>query len=52
MIPSLLFILSYAMTNFCGVYTTKLLGATARTTIEQCRTLIVWIVGVAIGWET
>jgi len=51
-IPSICFILSYCMTNFFGVWTTQTLGATARTTIEQCRTLTVWFVGLALGWES
>jgi len=51
-IPSLCFILTYCMTNFFGVWTTQTLGATARTTIEQCRTLTVWFVGLGLGWES
>lgn len=52
LIPSVILMMSYGVTNFCGVYTTKILGATARTTIEQCRTLVVWIFGIGVGWET
>jgi len=52
MIPSLCLILSYGLGNYFGMWTTQLLGATARTTIEQCRTLLVWCVGLIVGWET
>ena len=44
-------ILSIAFFNYFGLTITKILSATARSTIDACRTISVWIVGLIIGWE-
>lgn len=44
-------VFSIAFFNFFGISVTKYLSATHRTTIDSCRTLFVWIVSMAIGWE-
>ena len=44
-------ICSVAVFNFSGVSVTKLISATSRTTIDACRTLLVWIVSLALAWE-
>jgi len=44
-------ILSIAFFNYFGLTITKILSATARSTIDACRTLSVWAVGLIIGWE-
>ena len=36
---------------FTGVTVTKKAGALARSTVETCRALIIWIISILIGWE-
>ncbi|KAF3990602.1 hypothetical protein FT663_01677 [Candidozyma haemuli var. vulneris] len=38
--------------NFCGVSLTQELSATARSTIDSCRTLLVWLFAMVLGWES
>ncbi|CDK29810.1 unnamed protein product [Kuraishia capsulata CBS 1993] len=38
--------------NFFGLSLTDRLSATARSTIDTSRTLLVWIVSLALGWES
>lgn len=38
--------------NFFGLSVTRTVSATARSTIDTCRTLFIWIVSLALGWET
>lgn len=38
--------------NFCGLLLTHQLSATARSTIDSCRTLLVWLFAMALGWES
>mmetsp|Transcript_20102 Transcript_20102/g.37344 ORF Transcript_20102/g.37344 Transcript_20102/m.37344 type:complete len:401 (+) Transcript_20102:3181-4383(+) len=45
------FILSICVFNFTGVTTTKLTTSLARSTIDTARTLFVWGISLAIGWE-
>lgn len=38
--------------NFFGLSVTRLISATARSTIDTCRTLFIWIVSLGLGWES
>lgn len=38
--------------NFFGLSVTKTVSATARSTIDTCRTLFIWIVSLGLGWES
>ncbi|KNC85834.1 hypothetical protein SARC_02017 [Sphaeroforma arctica JP610] len=44
-------IFSIAFFNFFGISVTKQLSATHRTTIDSCRTILIWGVSMALGWE-
>jgi len=44
-------VLSIAVFNFFGVTVTKRLSGSARATIDACRTLMVWLVALQLGWE-
>lgn len=52
LITSFGIMVSIATFNFFGVTLTSELNATARSTIDTCRTLLVWVVSLAIGWES
>ncbi|PWN28336.1 hypothetical protein BDZ90DRAFT_218716 [Jaminaea rosea] len=43
--------LSIALFNGCGLAVTRALSATARSTIDTCRTLGIWIGSLLLGWE-
>ncbi|XP_011270421.1 hypothetical protein, variant [Capsaspora owczarzaki ATCC 30864] len=45
------YIFSIAFFNFCGVSITKFLSATHRSTIDSCRTVVVWVFSLIVGWE-
>lgn len=51
-ISSALIMVCISMFNFCGISLTHQLSATARSTIDSCRTLLVWLVAMALGWES
>lgn len=38
--------------NFCGISLTHQLSATARSTVDSCRTLLVWLFAMSLGWES
>jgi hypothetical protein len=38
--------------NSFGLAVTRSVSATARSTIDTCRTLFIWIVSLGLGWET
>ncbi|MBZ6370413.1 MAG: hypothetical protein LBE44_00430 [Microbacterium hominis] len=42
---------SIALFNFCGLAVTRSVSATARSTIDSCRTLLIWAVSLLLGWE-
>jgi hypothetical protein len=44
-------IFSIAFFNFSGVTVTKHASATARSTIDVSRTVLIWIVELAMGWN-
>lgn len=52
LLSSLLIMVCISMFNFCGISLTHQLSATARSTIDSCRTLLVWIVAMVLGWES
>jgi drug/metabolite transporter (DMT)-like permease len=42
----------YSGFNFFGLSVTRNVSATARSTIDTCRTLFIWIVSLFLGWES
>ncbi|KAG1455843.1 hypothetical protein G6F56_006970 [Rhizopus delemar] len=44
--------LSIAFFNWFGLSITSAVSATARSTIDACRTLFIWMVSLYLGWET
>lgn len=42
---------SIAFFNFFGLSVTRSVSATARSTIDTCRTLGIWLVSLGLGWE-
>jgi drug/metabolite transporter (DMT)-like permease len=51
-VSSILIMISIGGFNFFGLSVTKTVSATARSTIDTCRTLFIWIVSLGLGWET
>ena len=51
-ISSILIMISIGGFNFFGISVTRSVSATARSTIDTSRTLFIWIVSLALGWET
>ena len=51
-ISSFLIMLSIGGFNFFGLSVTRTVSATSRSTIDTCRTLFIWIVSLALHWET
>ncbi len=51
-ISSVLIMISIGGFNFFGLSVTRTVSATARSTIDTCRTLFIWIVSLGLGWET
>lgn len=49
---SVLIMISIAAFNYFGITLTHILSATARSTIDSCRTLLVWILALLFGWES
>lgn len=52
LVSSLLILLSIAAFNYCGLSITHRISATARSTVDTCRTLLVWIVAISMHWES
>ena len=51
-ISSILIMLSIGGFNFFGLSVTRTVSATSRSTIDTSRTLFIWIVSLALHWET
>lgn len=51
-ISSILIMFSIGGFNFFGMSVTRSVSATARSIIDTCRTLFIWIVSLALGWES
>ena len=49
---SVFIIVSIALFNATGVAITKYASAAQRSTIDTSRTLLIWMVSLALGWET
>ena len=41
-----------AVYNFTGVTITKKVNSLTRSVLDVTRTLVIWIFGLLIGWET
>ncbi|KAI0180883.1 hypothetical protein GGR52DRAFT_9593 [Hypoxylon sp. FL1284] len=50
-ITSIFVMLSIGGFNFFGLSVTRSVSSTARSTIDSCRTLFIWIVSLGLGWE-
>ncbi|GAA6029301.1 hypothetical protein JCM8097_003611 [Rhodosporidiobolus ruineniae] len=48
---SFVIMVSIALFNFCGLAVTRTVSATARSTIDTCRTIGIWAVSLFLGWE-
>ena len=44
--------ISIAFFNFAGISVTKELTATTRMVLDSVRTLVIWVVSMAIGWQS
>lgn len=51
-VSSVLIMISIGGFNFFGLSVTRSVSATARSTIDTCRTLFIWVVSLGLGWET
>ncbi|XP_067999018.1 solute carrier family 35 member F6, partial [Melanerpes formicivorus] len=43
---------SIAFFNFAGISITKEISATTRMVLDSLRTLVIWAISLALGWET
>lgn len=43
--------ISIAFFNFAGISVTKEISATTRMVLDSLRTLVIWVVSLALGWE-
>lgn len=48
---SLAIIVSIGSFNACGVTITKNASAAQRSTVDTCRTLLIWCISLILGWE-
>uniref|UniRef100_A0A1L8DUU7 Protein with signal anchor n=1 Tax=Nyssomyia neivai TaxID=330878 RepID=A0A1L8DUU7_9DIPT len=44
-------IISIAFFNFAGISVTKEISATTRMVLDSVRTLVIWLVALAVGWQ-
>nr|XP_006626035.1 PREDICTED: solute carrier family 35 member F6 [Lepisosteus oculatus] len=44
-------IVSIAFFNFAGISVTKEISATTRMVLDSLRTIVIWVVSLAVGWE-
>lgn len=51
-VSSLAIMVSIGGFNFFGISVTRSISATARSIIDTCRTLFIWIVSLALHWES
>ncbi|ODV98215.1 hypothetical protein PACTADRAFT_14681 [Pachysolen tannophilus NRRL Y-2460] len=51
-LSSIAIMLSICAFNFFGTSITSCLSATSRSTVDTCRTLLVWLVSMCLGWES
>lgn len=51
-ITSICSLFTISLSNWFGLCITKNISSTSRSTIDICRTLIIWIVSLSLQWET
>lgn len=51
-ITSICSLFTISLSNWFGLCITKNISSTSRSTIDICRTLIIWIVSLSLRWET
>ncbi|KAF4123308.1 Nucleotide-sugar transporter [Geosmithia morbida] len=51
-LTSILIMISIGGFNYFGLAVTRSVSATARSTIDTCRTLFIWMVSLSLGWES
>ncbi|KAL1974027.1 hypothetical protein VTN31DRAFT_5587 [Thermomyces dupontii] len=51
-LASIFIMISIGGFNFFGISVTRAVSATSRSTIDTSRTLFIWLVSLALGWET
>lgn len=51
LLASTLIMFSIASFNYFGLSVTRCISATARSTVDTCRTLGIWVGSVMLGWE-
>jgi len=51
-LSSILIMISIGGFNFFGLSVTRSVSATARSIIDTCRTLFIWLVSLGLGWES
>ena len=44
-------IASIAFFNFSGISVTKEMSATTRMVLDSCRTVVIWVFSMAVGWQ-
>lgn len=44
-------VVSISFFNFAGISVTKEISATTRTVLDSIRTFIIWLFGLAVGWQ-
>ncbi|KAI0243348.1 Solute carrier family 35 member F6 [Lamellibrachia satsuma] len=44
-------ITSIAFFNFSGISVMKEMNATTRMVLDSCRTIVIWVVSLAVGWQ-
>ncbi|SCU82927.1 LANO_0B07866g1_1 [Lachancea nothofagi CBS 11611] len=49
---SVAIMVSIACFNYFGTSITKNVSATSRSTVDTCRTMLVWLASLALGWES
>jgi drug/metabolite transporter (DMT)-like permease len=52
LVSSICIMISIATFNYCGISLTHRISATARSTVDTSRTLLVWLFALIMGWES
>ncbi|ODV91169.1 hypothetical protein CANCADRAFT_25969 [Tortispora caseinolytica NRRL Y-17796] len=52
MLSSLLIMLSISLFNVFGLSVTRIVSAATRSQIDTCRTVVIWVVSLLLGWES
>ena len=51
LVPSLGLVFSIAFFNFAGLTVTKTMNATTRMVLDTLRSIIIWVISLAVGWQ-